>query len=277
MLKLVVCVWIQLLAMHVAIAHPGVSIVQDTRGNIFYTDLVHVWIITPAGQKRIAVPNVHTHELRVDRQDNLYGEDLEYEGEAVNRWHHRIWKRSPDGRVTNVFAQRPGFRQDWGFVSDRPGNLYWLQQEATQSLIRRRTPAGLVTTLFPRKRFGLLNWLSLSNNGPTFYATARDELYQIHASGKVDTLIRGRAHQNHSLMGMWSAHNGDIYVADYGGQAVKRFDADGKVSVVARTIAPWSPNGILIDTTGLLWLLEYSTTNQARIRRINANGTSSVF
>ena len=36
-------------------AHPGIGIVQDTQGNIFYTDLVHVWKISPDGERNIAV------------------------------------------------------------------------------------------------------------------------------------------------------------------------------------------------------------------------------
>ncbi len=43
--------------------HPGVGIVMDSRGNIFYTDLKQVWKISPEGRKSIAVANVHTHEL----------------------------------------------------------------------------------------------------------------------------------------------------------------------------------------------------------------------
>jgi hypothetical protein len=61
-------------------AHPGVGIVQDSRGNVFLTDLKQVWKIAPDGQRSVAVPNVHTHELILDKDDNLYGEHLWYEG-----------------------------------------------------------------------------------------------------------------------------------------------------------------------------------------------------
>ena len=47
-------------------AHPGVGIVRDRAGNVYYTDLTHVWRIAPNGRKAIVVRNVHTHELAMD-------------------------------------------------------------------------------------------------------------------------------------------------------------------------------------------------------------------
>jgi len=32
------------------IAHPGIGIVKDSKGNIFYTDLKQVWKISPDGK-----------------------------------------------------------------------------------------------------------------------------------------------------------------------------------------------------------------------------------
>jgi len=64
----------------VAGAHPSVSIVIDSGGNVYYSDLEQVWRVAPDGSKTVAVPHVHTHELFLDPQDNLYGEHLWYEG-----------------------------------------------------------------------------------------------------------------------------------------------------------------------------------------------------
>lgn len=54
-------------------AHPGVGIVKDSKGNIFFTDLHQVWKISN-GIKKIIVPDVHSHELYIDKDDNLFGE-----------------------------------------------------------------------------------------------------------------------------------------------------------------------------------------------------------
>ena len=52
-----------LLTRFLATAHPGVGLVEDSRGNVYYTDLVHVWKISPDGRKTIAVRNAHTQRL----------------------------------------------------------------------------------------------------------------------------------------------------------------------------------------------------------------------
>ncbi len=68
-----------------ALSHPSVSVVTDGRGNVFYSDLKHVWRIAPDGTKTIAVSNVHTHELYLDTLDNHYGDHFWYEGDARKR------------------------------------------------------------------------------------------------------------------------------------------------------------------------------------------------
>ena len=83
-----------LLAEAAAEAHPGVGIVQDRRGNVFFTDLKRVWRITADGRMSVWVPDVHTHELCLDAEDNLYGEHLWGEGGG---WRHRVLCVRRDG------------------------------------------------------------------------------------------------------------------------------------------------------------------------------------
>lgn len=52
---------------------------MDSKGDVYFTDLKHVWKLAPDGKKNIVVSNVHTHELWIDANDNLYGEHLWYE------------------------------------------------------------------------------------------------------------------------------------------------------------------------------------------------------
>lgn len=54
------CLLVVLLAGAPAQAHPGSGIVQDGRGNIFFTDLKQVWKITPDGQKSVTPPIIFT-------------------------------------------------------------------------------------------------------------------------------------------------------------------------------------------------------------------------
>src|SRR6185436_5881641 len=94
---------------NISIAHPGIGVVEDSRGNIFYTDLEQVWKVAPNGVKSIAVPNVHTHELFLDENDNLFGEHLWYNGDATKTWGHYVWKFTKNGQFQKIIPNTNGF------------------------------------------------------------------------------------------------------------------------------------------------------------------------
>jgi hypothetical protein len=102
----------------IGFCHPGVGIVMDSKGNVFYTDLHHVWKIDPKGNVTIAVEDVHTHELYLDKRDNLFGEHLWYEGEATDKWGHYVWKLTSEGKLQIVKPKQEGFLENYSFVRD---------------------------------------------------------------------------------------------------------------------------------------------------------------
>jgi hypothetical protein len=107
-------------------SHPGVGIVEDSKGNIFYSDLKQVWKISSDGRKTIAVKNVHTHELYIDEKDNLFGEHLWYNGERLNTWGHYVWKLSASGVLEKVIPDKVGFRdEEYSFVRDKTGHMFF--------------------------------------------------------------------------------------------------------------------------------------------------------
>lgn len=255
-----------------ASAHPGVGIVMDPRGNVFYTDLLHVWMITPGGRKSIAVRDVHTHELAVDGAGNLYGEDNRYQG--GDRYRHRIWRRAPDGRITDIIPWRDGFWPDYGFVRDRAGAMYWVRCPERACTIRRRTPDGRTTAFAPGARFTHpINWMAAAPGGSLYVVDGAD-LRRVAPDGRITTVARALGE---NVFGIWPDGRGSVYVAVYGARAVKRVAADGRVTIAARTPAPWGPSGVTVAPNGDLWILEYSASNEARVRRVTANGRVTVF
>jgi len=183
-MKNLFCALILLLLGATGEAHPGVGIVQDSRGNIFYTDLKQVWKIAPDGTKSIAVPNVHTHELYLDSGDNLYGEHLWYE-DATKKWAHRVWCMRRDGTLFDVITAREGFLKDYSFIRDRAGNMYWADRGA-QTIIKKRSPDGKITN-HATADFRDVGQMSATFDGQLFLIDQGD-LRRVTPDGKVATI-----------------------------------------------------------------------------------------
>jgi hypothetical protein len=267
----------------IAMAHPGVGIVQDSHGNVFFTDLKQVWKIAPDGRMSVAVTGVHTHELCLDAEGNLYGEHLWYEGDATKRWGHRVWCLKPDGTLTNVIAAREGFLQDYSFVRDKAGNMYWAGRGA-QTVIKKRSPAGQITT-HATADFRAVQWMTVTPEG-TLFLMDRGDLRRVSADGKVTTVaakLSARSRPPAEVsdlnyhMGLWTDPKGSAYVAVARERLVLRVRANGKTDVRARSSEPWSPSGGMFDRDGDLWLLEYDTANAVRVRRIGRDGRERIF
>jgi len=262
-----------LLAATPLIAHPGIGIVIDSRGNLFYTDLEQVWRIAPDGTKSVAVPRVHTHELVLDGADNLYGEHVWYEGEKTNRWGHYVWRRSLEGRVEKVIPPTAGFLTNYSFVRDRSGTMYWMDREHSQ--VMKRLPDGRIVP-HARAAFRDVRWMAATPNG-TLYIIDRADLLRVAPGGAVSALARNLsrpsvlhpdAGERHLLFGVWTDSHGDVYIADYAQARVLHRTAAGKITTAATSSWPWSPTGGVFARNGDLWVLESSITNQVRVRRV---------
>jgi hypothetical protein len=271
---------ILLLAEVAAEAHPGVGIVQDRRGNVFFTDLKQVWRITADGQMSVWVPDVHTHELCLDAEDDLYGEHLWGTGGG---WRHRVWCMKRDGTLIEVLSAREGFLRDYGFVRDGAGNMYWADRSEKIS-IKKRSPDGKITT-HATADFRVVQWMTATRDGVLFLMDGGD-LRRVAPEGNVTTVVaRLSEHkpppadvaERNYHMGLWTDKDGSVYVAVARERLVIRVGADGKTEVVARSGESWSPSGGMFDRDGNLWLLEYDAANAVRARRIGRDGRERTF
>lgn len=263
-------------------AHPAVGVVEDARGTIFYTDTERVWRVTADGRATVAVSDVHTHELMVDAEGNLIGEHLWYEGDATARWGHRVWRRSPDGRVTDLHPARAGFLSDDGFARDAAGNHYFADRGAT-TILRRRSPEGRLSIVaeLPSQSVGRL--MALPDG--TLHVLDGGDLRRVSPAGVVTTVARqlsartpppaGVTGLNYH-MGLWSGPDGSICVAVAEEALVLAVSPGGAARVLVRSPPPWRPSGGLHDRAGRLWLLEYDPRNTMRLVRVTADGDRRV-
>jgi hypothetical protein len=81
-------IWLFCSIYYIARAHPPIGLVYDGKNTIYYSDLNHIWKLdTNTGLAIIYKENIHSHQLFLDKQGNLYGEHywyLEPEGKFQN-------------------------------------------------------------------------------------------------------------------------------------------------------------------------------------------------
>ena len=258
-------------------AHPSWSIAHDrARGLVYYSDLRQVWSIDAAFTRLLVVPNVHTHELLVDAEGNLYGEDARVNGR------HRVWRRSPGGVLADVIPDTVGYRDDWGFVEGPGGALYWAKCEnpatgRASCAIRRRLPGGRIEDAARGLRFAHpLNFLSRDAEGRILVGDGPD-VKRLKSDDSVEIFARGvtRASDRFAFMGFHTADDGALYLAAYGDRTIVRVSKEGSRSIEARSSAPWSPTGVLKTVHGL-WILEFDGA-RARLRFRPTKGDERVF
>lgn len=271
-----------LFACHLA-AHPGVGIVMDSKGNVFYTDTERIFKIDVAGHKSVVVPRVHTHELFLDKNDNLFGEHLWYEGSA-DKWSHYIWRYSADGKFEKLTPDLEGFRQDYSFVRDHFGTMFWADQEkGCQRVIKMDIQKNI--KLVTDRCFENIRWMYVSKKGDLLFADFQD-LVKIDKQGNVKEIAKKIANKQwtistvenqNSVFGVWDDASGNIYTAVAANRTVKKFDQSGKEEIVFRTPVPWIPTGGLVSPSGDLWILECSDTNAVRVERITEDKRRMVY
>lgn len=251
----------------VASAHPGIGIVKDSRGNIYYTDLYRVWKIDKYGKKTVAVPVVHTHELYMDKADNLFGEHSLYSGEATNRWSHYVWRLNAAGVLDTAVPHTDGFYiEDFSFVQDEAGAAYWVQHWKEDRLMK--TGADGQTTQLATGDFKQVQWMHVANG--VLYVVRRDTVFRLQKDGESTAVAKDLCGptDERGLFGLWSDGQKNLYVANACKRAVQQITPDGVVRDYYLSGKGWSPSGGVFDDEGYLWVLEFNAANDVRAHKI---------
>ena len=266
-------------------AHPAIGLVQDSKGNVYFSDLVHVWKISKAGDVSIAVENVHTHQLYIDADDNLYGEHVWYEGEATDKWVHRVWCLKHDGSLSDVIPPTEGFPENNTLKKDMYGNEYYQVKEGDFDVLMQKSINGRISK-FSTHNFEDIRWICADSKSDEILVVDHLSVKKVKCDGSVELLTDDLKEESlpffgvrdkHYLMGTWKDSKKNVYVAVYGAKKVKRISADGQVEDVLTSKDGWSPSAGFIDEEENLWILEYSKRNKSRVRKISKEGHSVVF
>ena len=255
-------------------AHPGIGLVKDSKGNLFYTDLSKILKVSTDGKQTVVVPNVHSHEIFMDKDDNLYGVHLWYTGEASNKWMFYYWTRRKDGTIVKLQNDTEGFEQSFSFVRDALGNHYLNRKWKDGYEFYRIKPDSTIEILGQGK-FDDIRWMFCTEEG-TLYFIDLDKIYQLKngqfrliALNLIDKTVPFLwMDKRHSLYGLWADDAENIYVCVYSGQKIKKIAQDGIVSTIYQSKLNWSPTNGLFDKQGNLWVMETSLTNNVRLQKV---------
>lgn len=249
-------------------AHPGIGIVKNSRGLIYYTDLRHIYQLDPKnGERKKIVPNVHSHELYIDAQDNLYGEHLWFADERTNRFDHYLWRLNAAGKLDTLTGTENAYADfDFSLYRDRNGNEYRVQSFTTDKILKKDKNGEV--TVIASGSFKDIAWLHPAEDG-TVYFSQGNAVYKIASK---DSILKIADHispdeKNTGIYRIWQKQfPGALYVAVTGDRSIKKIEDNGVVeNVFTETEKDWFPTGGVFDNDGNLWLLEYNSANEVRV------------
>lgn len=260
-------------------AHPGTGILQNKKGEIFYTDLSRVWKVSSDGTKKeVVVPAVHTHDLSLDQEGNLYGEHLWYDESLKSKWGFYVWKYGKDGSLTKIIKDTDGFRSDYSFTRDNQDHMYWIEEGKTIHNLVRKSMNGemeIISSFEARD----IRKTYCSPGGMVFYIDDND-LYRIatdgdHTPSLIASDLDGKKgidpgrKPNNNTMGIWGDESGNVYVAVYNKKSIIKVDPiSGMTKNMYTSPVGWAPSGGLIDMDKSLWVMENNMANEVRVKKI---------
>ncbi|MEM9302052.1 MAG: hypothetical protein AAGE01_08065 [Pseudomonadota bacterium] len=276
-----------LLASTTALAHPGWGLQVDVEGNVYFTDLDHVYRAAADGGVDRWVEDVHSHALYLDEDEALIGEHS-WVNEG-GEFRHRYWRADASGKRSELSPAAAA--ASFGMASPNGGQLLPFSDNnkgvaglasvtdgaASASALPR---VGAVDGSLEQARFGIFG-AAISDGAGGLLVTSGGQLRAIDARGRVTTVLGEAqgfpfdAEGSSRLLGLSLAFNGDVFVADLDERELLRVDRDtGEVIRVLGADLAWTIAGVHVSGT-YVYLLEvnrFPWSSDVRVRRMDSNG-----
>jgi serine/threonine-protein kinase len=236
------------------------------------------------------------------------GKELEFRTKPVNPNDLSVTTLAGNGSqgAANGMGTAASFYQPTGVATDTAGNIY--VADYRNNLIRKISPAGLVSTLTGGGLQGAANGTAINSsfNQPTGVAVdASGNVYvadngnhlirEVSPNGNVTTLAgsgipgsangTGTAASFNFPQGVAVDASGNVYVADYGNNMIRKISPAGAVTTLAGsgetgagnspdTVSFNKPIGLALDAAGNIYVADFGNN---MVRKVTPAGVVSTL
>jgi hypothetical protein len=257
-------------------AHPPIGLVYDGLNTIYYTDLDHIWKLdTRTGISEIYRENIHSHELFLDEEGNLYGEHYWY-AESEGQFKNYLWKISINSIFQIIRDEQIGENKDFSFVKDSNFSNYKVVKTSKRFQIVKSD--SISKQIWHNAQLNDPSWSSVNKNKellfvdfPKIYRANQSQLIVLAKDASAYRFPFNIQDDKHNIYGLWTDQDNNTYTAVYGGRQIKKIDANGNISRIYTSSFLWSPVNGVFDKNGDLWVMECRIGGAIRIKRIKHN------
>jgi hypothetical protein len=270
-------------------AHPSWAIVVDDKNQIYVSDLEKIWKIDASGKVTVFSER-HTHEMTLDKEGNLLGEELHYEP-STQKFTAALWRITPAGEFAYTLAPTETPPKGVSIWKNQAGDTYYFGQtdgEPHENFLLKRSGAGRIKVLFgdERKAMQHRQIVPYSIAGIAFapdnslYVKNAATIWKVTSDDKITVVanreLEPRITPNAMLFGLTIDEENNVYTADLPSKKILKITSDKKVFVVAHSEKDWSPTGVYYRNKNLYFLESKNVPVNAklisRVRKISADG-----
>lgn len=238
-------------------AHPSWAIAVDGKNQIYVSDLAKIWKIDAAGNVSV-ISERHTHELRIDAADNLFGEELHYEP-ATQKYTSAIWRITPNGEFSYLQPPTETMPKGLSIWKNQAGDTFYSGQTDDASkefYLLKRSADGNVKVLFgdERRAVGRRQIVPYSYGGMVFapddslYFKNSDTIWKLAADDKISVIVAkddlSKITPDPMLFGLSLDAENNLYTADFKGKRILKIATDKSVLIAYTSETGWSPTGV---------------------------------
>ena len=224
------------------------GLVRSSNGDFYFSVNQQIKKLSSEGLlSTVANLNDYPYELALDGFNNIYY--FSYNSSSIQ-------KVFPDGTITNFLS---GINSAYNLKFDNFGNLFYIDYDYNtyQQSLKKVTPDGTTSTFFDG--YGYINSFTIDYAG-NLYFTNENSIQKVTPDGTVSNYSNGNSYP----MNMTFDVAGNLYFLDGSNwpPTIQKVTPDGAVQVYLANDGNLSqPNGLVSDSTGILYYINYNYSN----------------